>query len=62
MYTPDLYRVARDGKPVSEEFATVSEAWTWLLHHQPMSTDWAIRYEGYKIQALDPTTNLWENI
>lgn len=60
--TPDLYRVARDGKPVSEEFDTETKAYHWLLRHQPQSIDWAIRYEGYSIQALDPKTNLWVNI
>lgn len=60
--TPDLYRVAQDGKPVSPEFSFEDEAWTWLLRNQPMSTSWAIQYEGYSIQALDPKTNIWVNV
>jgi hypothetical protein len=47
-------RVTRDGRPVSPLLASADEAFGWLLHHQPMSTDWAIRYEGYNIERLPP--------
>ncbi len=44
--------VKRDGKTV----ATVEDsnaAFQWLLRHQPMSTDWAIKYEGYTVTDED---------
>lgn len=52
-------RVTRDGHPVSPLLTNTDEAFGWLLHHQPMSTDWAIRHEGYAIDrvAAEPWTN-----
>jgi hypothetical protein len=29
-----------------------NDAWIWLLKHQPMSVDWAMRYEGWEIVDL----------
>ncbi len=43
--------VTRDGKPVSPLLDDENAAFAWLLKHQPMSTDWAIKYEGYAIVA-----------
>jgi hypothetical protein len=45
-------QVTRDGKPVSPILANTDEAFGWLLDHQPMSTDWAIRYEGYAVERM----------
>ncbi len=44
--------VTRDGKPVSPVLVDENAAFAWLLKHQPMSTDWAIKYEGYAIVAV----------
>jgi hypothetical protein len=41
--------VTRDGEPVSPVLDDENAAFRWLLHHQPMSTDWAIKHEGYAI-------------
>jgi hypothetical protein len=41
--------VTRDDKPVSPVLADENAAFAWLLKHQPMSTEWAIKYEGYAI-------------
>lgn len=41
--------VTRDGRPVSPPLADYNAAFAWLLRHQPMSTDWAMKYEGYAI-------------
>lgn len=45
-------RVTRDGRPVSPLLANTDEAFGWLLHHQPMSTDWATHYEGYAVERI----------
>jgi hypothetical protein len=45
-------QVTRDGRPVSPLLASADEAFGWLLGHQPMSTDWAIRYEGYGVEPV----------
>jgi hypothetical protein len=57
--TPGAAQVTRDGKPVSPILASTDEAFGWLLGHQPMSTDWAIRYEGYAVERIpaEPWTN-----
>jgi hypothetical protein len=41
--------VTRDGQAVSPVLEDEDAAFVWLLKHQPMSTDWAIKYEGYAI-------------
>lgn len=46
--------VTKNGIPVSPPLATEDAAWRWLLHHQPMSTDWAMEYEGYAIEPATP--------
>jgi hypothetical protein len=57
--TPGAAHVTRDGKPASPILANTDEAFGWLLGHQPMSTDWAIRYEGYAVERIpaEPWTN-----
>ena len=46
-----LFRVLRDGTiltgPMSE-----NDCMTWLHKNQNMSTDWAIKYEGYSIEQV----------
>lgn len=50
--------VKRDGE-VKQEFSTGdatkdhNAAFAWLLKHQGMSTDWAIRYEGWSIEEVE---------
>ena len=46
-----MYKVTRDGKRLFT--GTENECWKWLLNHQAQSTDWAIKYEGYKIEKCD---------
>ena len=29
------------------------ECWVWILHHQPMSVHWAMKYEGYDIEKIE---------
>lgn len=49
-----MVQVKRDGE-VKAEFDTGDEtedqnaAWTYILKHQSMSVDWAMRYEGWAI-------------
>ena len=43
--------IYRDGKPVSPKLDE-SDAFKWLLNHQPFSIDWACRYEGYEIREV----------
>src|SRR5215471_19463979 len=52
--------VRRDGE-TQETFASgdwardQNDAFKWLLRHQPMSTDWAQKYEGWSVDAVpDP--------
>jgi hypothetical protein len=48
--------VRRDGRTL-ETFQgpdAANDAFAWLLRHQPMSTDWAIKYEGYSIVERYP--------
>lgn len=42
--------VARDGVRVSPYLRTENDAFAWILRHQGMSVDWAMRYEGYAIR------------
>ncbi len=49
---PDLAKpwfVSRDGIRVSEYLESEDAAWVWVLKHQGMSVDWALRYSGYSI-------------
>lgn len=48
-----MYYLLRDGK-IIEEFNSENKAWERLLKIQPMSTDWAIKHEGWEI--LDEET------
>lgn len=48
--------VTRDGKPVSPILDDENAAAAWLQKYQSMSTDWAIKHEGYAIVAA--TTHL----
>jgi hypothetical protein len=50
--TSGAAQVTRDGRPVSPLLASADEAFGWLLGHQSMSTDWAIRYEGYGVEPV----------
>jgi hypothetical protein len=45
-------RVFRDEQPASPILASADEAFGWLLGHQPMSTDWAMKHEGYSIRPV----------
>lgn len=51
-------RVTRDGDPVSPILPTPDVAFGWLLRHQPFSTDWAMKYEGYAVESvpMEPLT------
>lgn len=46
-----LVVVKRDGKPLTLAM-TPNEAFAWLLRHQSMSTDWALKHEGYSIEPI----------
>ena len=41
----------RDEKIIFE--GTENECYEWILKHTPFSSDWAIKYEGYKIIGSD---------
>lgn len=41
-----------EGKPVSEPLETENDTFKWIMDHQSMSYDWAIKYEGYSIREL----------
>jgi len=43
--------VSRDGKQVSPDFDNENLAFQWLMRHQGMSVDWAVRYEGYRFET-----------
>ena len=47
-----MVTITRDGKTLAE-VADSNAAFKWLLRHQPMSVDWAIRYEGYRVLGPD---------
>lgn len=42
------FKVTRDSKTLFS--GSENECYIWLLDHQPQSTAWAIKYEGYKIE------------
>ncbi len=48
--------VTRDGQPVSPSLPDEDAALSWLLHHQPMSTDWALKHEGYAVVEASDTS------
>ena len=48
-HAEQAWYVFRDGKAVSGAMADEDACHSWLLHHQGMSTDWALKYEGYSI-------------
>lgn len=50
--------VYRDGKELVKFEHEKSDfcAFRWLLNHQSSSTDWALRYEGYKVQIKNEQT------
>lgn len=55
--TTGPWQVSRDGEPVSPLLPGDADAFGWLLRHQPMSTDWAVRYEGYAygpVEGVEP--------
>lgn len=41
--------IFRDGQPL----AITDNAQRWFLRHQPMSMDWAIEHEGYRVNDAD---------
>lgn len=45
-----VWFVCRDGKKVSPELPSESACFTWLLKHQAMSVDWALKFEGYSFE------------
>lgn len=45
--------VQRDGADISPARNTENAAWTWIMDHQGLSVDWAIKYEGYKIVSRE---------
>lgn len=47
--------VTRDGNALTQPM-TENDCWSWILRHQPMSVDWAMRYEGYAITPTEETT------
>lgn len=51
--TPQVpqYHVTRDGKV--RFTGTHDECFEWILHHQPQSVSWAMKYEGYKIVPVE---------
>jgi hypothetical protein len=55
-------QVKRDGE-IQSTFDTgdavknTNQAWVWVLKHQPMSVDWALRYEGWEITDDDGKVN-----
>ena len=53
-----IHYVTRDGRQVSPDFTIENDAHKWLLRHQPMSNDWALKYEGYSFeQRTEGTTH-----
>lgn len=46
------WHVKRDGKTLAM-LGTANDAERWLQRHQPMSNDWAKRYEGYAITEVN---------
>lgn len=54
--TPERpHYAARDGVRVSPYCASENEAWMWILKHQGMSVDWAMKYEGYSLRCNETT-------
>lgn len=49
---PMQWFVYRDGEKVSDALESESACFTWLLKHQAMSVDWALKHEGYSF-AVD---------
>lgn len=46
-----VWYVLRDGKPLAK-LGDEASAYAWLQRHQPMSTDWAKKHEGYAITEV----------
>lgn len=47
-----MITITRFGKKVAE-VEDSNAAFKWLLQHQGQSTEWAIRYEGYRVLGPD---------
>lgn len=45
------YKVTRDGKTLTE-CETYTEAFGYLHRYQGQSIEWAMKYEGYKIEEI----------
>jgi hypothetical protein len=55
MNTINIYqdnKVIKSFENVDSDFC----AFQWLLNHQGQSTDYAIRYGGYKVEIIDNVT------
>jgi hypothetical protein len=44
--------IKRDGA-LWAEVEGLDQAIAWLHRHQPDSYDWALKYEGYRVERLD---------
>ncbi len=46
------YQVMRDGKLLAGPFDTENQAFEWIHNYQSQSVDWAMKYEGYRIEKV----------
>ena len=58
--------IFRDGKELKKFEHEKNDfcAFRWLLNYQSNSTDWALKYEGYKVELKDETsgeTSYWKH-
>lgn len=51
--------VLRDNERVSPELPNGNAAFVWILKHQSMSVEWAMRYEGYAVE-IDGVAKNWD--
>lgn len=49
--------VTRYGRPVSPALPDENAGFAWILDHQGMSVDWAMRYDGYGITEAPADTS-----
>lgn len=55
MITINIYKDNKVVKTFENEYSDFC-ALKWLLNHQSNSTDWALKYEGYKVEIIDQET------
>jgi len=48
--TPKTHKVTRDNKDLFQGDEDL--CWIYILNHQSQSVDWAIKYEGWKIEEI----------